>query len=541
MNNGHPILGGILADNDLHAAHSEWGTGDDDGHGTLMAGLAALGDLQEHLESDATVRVFHSLESVKILPPPPEKNPKHLWGHVTARAISEAEIGAPTRKRITCMAITAEEEQDRGKPSSWSAEIDALASGAGDDKKRLIILSGGNVREPAEWKNYPISNVTKEIEDPGQSWNALTVGGCTFKTRIDDHTLAGYSAMAPPGGLSPYSRTSLTWPHSDWPIKPEILFEAANIARSGEGAPFDADDLQVLSTCGDVTVAHFGRIHGTSAAAAQAAWMAAQIQCRYPHAWPETIRALLVHSATWTKPMTDAFLKGGGKAAYKKLLRMCGYGMPDLERALFCMKNSLTLVAQSTLQPFQKKDGRYATKDMDLYRLPWPKEELLKLGETPVKMRVTLSYFIEPGPGEIGWKDRYRYASHGLRFELNSPGEDEREFQRRINKLMRTEEEGGTTTDSPNDHWTLGQQRNVGSIHSDIWTGRAADLATSRLIAVRPSIGWWRERSHLGKWNKNCRYALVVSVETPSEDIDIYTPVAVQVGIATPIPIEITA
>jgi len=36
-------------------------------------------------------------------------------------------------------------------------------------------------------------------------------------------------------------------------------------------------------------------------------------------------------------------------------------------------------------------------------------------------MRITLSYFVEPSPGEVGWKDRYRYASHGLRFELNGP------------------------------------------------------------------------------------------------------------------------
>jgi len=169
-------------------------------------------------------------------------------------------------------------------------------------------------------------------------------------------------------------------------------------------------------------VAHFAGFDGTSAATAQAAWMAAQIQAQYPQAWPETVRALLVHSATWTDAMKELFLRGQGKAAFKPLLRTCGYGIPDLNHAIYCMKNSLTLVSQSELQPFNKKaNGQYATHDMHLYRLPWPKEVLLGLGEVPVSMRVTLSYFVEPGPGEIGWKDRYRYASHGLRFELNSP------------------------------------------------------------------------------------------------------------------------
>ena len=72
---------------------------------------------------------------------------------------------------------------------------------------------------------------------------------------------------------------------------------------------------------------------------------------------------------------------------------------------------------------------------MHLHELPWPKDVLLNLpDDTKVNMRVTLSYFIEPGPGEIGWKDRYRYASHALRFELNSPGESKSEFAKRVNK-----------------------------------------------------------------------------------------------------------
>lgn len=46
---------------------------------------------------------------------------------------------------------------------------------------------------------------------------------------------------------------------------------------------------------------------------------------------------------------------------------------------------------------------------MHLHDLPWPKEVLLELGEVSGKLRVTLSYFIEPDPSEIGWQDRYVY------------------------------------------------------------------------------------------------------------------------------------
>ena len=49
--------------------------------------------------------------------------------------------------------------------------------------------------------------------------------------------------------------------------------------------------------------------------------------------------------------------------------------------------------------------------EMRVHELPWPKEELLGLGEKEVELRVTLSYFIEPNPGERGWTDKVQYQS----------------------------------------------------------------------------------------------------------------------------------
>jgi len=57
-------------------------------------------------------------------------------------------------------------------------------------------------------------------------------------------------------------------------------------------------------------------------------------------------------------------------------------------------------------------------------------------------------------------------------------------------------------------------------------------------MAVYPIVGWWRERHHLCRWNSRTRYAFVVSIFTPEEQVDIYTPVATQVGITIPIAVE---
>ena len=541
VNNGHRLLQPILADEDCHTVKAEWGIADDHGHGTLMAGTAAYGDLLEALQSEGAIVVRHGLESAKILPPGEEQNQKRLWGYFTAQGISRAEIQASHRARIICMAVTSEDESTRGRPSSWSGLLDELASGYSDDKKRLIVVCAGNVNEPDDWRNYPDSNKTREIHDPAQAWNALTVGAYTHKIHITDPTLEAYQPVAESGNLSPFSSTSLTWPERKWPIKPEVLCEGGNIASGPNGSIFDTEDLKLLSTYHDPQTAQFGPFHATSAASAQCAWMAAKIQSAYPNAWPETIRGLIVHSAEWTAKQKATFLADESKTSYYRLAKICGYGVASLDRAISCATNSLSLIAQATIQPFDKHEteSRHISKDMHLHRLPWPSIVLSGLGDTPIKMRVTLSYFIEPSPGEVGWKDRYRYTSHGLRFELNGPEEEEAAFIQRVNRKAREDDEH-PGTEGAGDHWTLGETRNVGSLHSDIWTGTATQLALSNLVAVHPTVGWWRERHHLGRWNKLTRYSLIVSFELPGQEVDIYTPIAVQLGIATPIPIAVT-
>lgn len=549
VNRGHPLLLSLLDVNDLHAYDPAWGTHDHDGHGTLMAGTAAFGDLLELLGGTRPIHMRHRLESAKILPPPPEVNPKRLWGQVTSQGVSRAEIQAPYRKRVVCLAVTSNEDRDRGRPSSWSAALDALASGYGEETKRIVIVSAGNVDDSDSWRNYPDDNLTNEVHDPGQAWNVLTVGAYTEKIRIADPTLAAYTPIANAGSLSPYSTTSTTWDRRRWPIKPDVVFEGGNVARGPNDSIFDTDDLKLLSTSHEPQVAQFVPFCATSAAAAQAAWMAAQIYAAYPQAWPETVRGLIVHSARWTDMMRSQFMRGPSeKKQVEFMLRVCGYGVPGLERALYSLADSLTLIAQSELQPFDKresvrngkKETSFVTKDMHLYRLPWPADELSALGEHPVIMRVTLSYFVEPGPGEVGWDHRYRYASHALRFKLNGPLESEAEFVRRVNTQAREEGEGHPGTVGPADKWLIGDARDVGSIHSDVWSGTASELAASNLIAVYPTVGWWRERTHLNRWDSRCRYSLIVSIETPEleQEINIYIPVAAQVGIPIPIPIS---
>jgi hypothetical protein len=100
-------------------------------------------------------------------------------------------------------------------------------------------------------------------------------------------------------------------------------------------------------------------------------------------------------------------------------------------------------------------------------------------------MRVTLSYFIEPNPSSRG-RSKYSYESHGLRF--------------------------------------------------------AAALATSNILAVWPTGGWWKTSKD--RTNEKARFSLIVTIKTKA-DIDLLTPIQTMVkqmstvpGSKTVIPLE---
>ena len=159
---------------------------------------------------------------------------------------------------------------------------------------------------------------------------------------------------------------------------------------------------------------------------------------------------------------------------------------------------------------------------------------MLALGEQDVELRLTLSYFVEPNPGERGWTRRHRYSSHSFRFAVKRSLESLQQFRQRINKAAEAEEEGYAGAAVGGDNWVLGPIRDKGSIHSDIWRGSAAELAERDAIGVFPVSGWWKEKPALQRWDRSARYALVVSVRAPGTNVDIYTAIASKIEVPIP-------
>lgn len=499
-------------------------------HGSMQAGIAGLGSLQELLESNDVIKINHVIESARILPPQGFNKPE-LYGAITTETSYKIEINnTHIKNRIYSLAISAN-PNNTGTPSSWSSEIDRFSFGEySQSPKRLFIISTGNNIDLDPTVGLWDQAHLAKIEDPAQSWNAITVGSITALSTIKDPNYNNWQPWSEKGDISPSTRTSVNW---EWrkqaPLKPEFVLEGGNRILSPITPPdiTNHDDVSVLTTSGDMNLPFDSHLD-SSAATALGSHYAALIADKYPTYWPETIRGLLVHSCRYTRAIRDIYKKYRENdnlpksVALDTILRTVGYGVPNIDKALNSYENHAHVVLQNTLKPFKKGKGSHISlNEWHLIQLPWPIEALRNIANSNVELKITLSYFIEPNPQNKGYKSRFSYQSHGLRFKFISPNQTLENFKASINKEDVYDEY--KNSDSESKGWLLGANlRTKGSIHSDIWKGTAAELMTMNTIAIYPVSGWWKSAKAKERWKNKIRYSLIISIDC-KEDIDIYS------------------
>lgn len=510
INNGHPMLAPFLPDNRRATVIANTNIFHEGNHGTGMAGLVEYGDLTDFLGRRGHMEIKHALVSIKMLSRIP--NEKHLYGIITEEAIEKADqLGA----KITCMAVTENYERNDGSPTSWSAAIDNALFNDGNCDRLMLVSAGNTYPGDIDAADYKNSLVTSSIQSPGQSQNAIVVGAYTQRTICQSPE---YTAIAPPNGISPYTRTSWLWRRNS--IKPDIVMEGGNIGHHNTQGNWPLDELGLVTTCPDFYKEPLMSFNATSAATALAARLAARIQTANPGISALSVRALMVHSASWTREMKALSQKPAD------IMKYCGYGVPDEHQAVVSTGTHATFIVENELIPFNE-DGTY--KEMHFYALPWPKELLEQMHDESVKFRATLSYYIEPSPSFKSDYDRYRLASAGLAFDVKTSRETREQFIARKNKQKLVAEKSKNDPD----RWEVGiTLRGNSTVQSDWFECTARELAECNEIAVLPQSGWWKFRK-IEKVHNRIKYSLVVSIETA--ETEIYDAVRIAVGQAVPI------
>jgi hypothetical protein len=233
--------------------------------------------------------------------------------------------------------------------SAWAAEIDNLSW----ENDILVIVAAGNLPQNGRIGNsrlsvrehlqngtpYPDYLLTDScrVPNPAQSFQALTVGSISLTTFQD----RARKSIAPKDYPSSFSCTGLgIWDS----IKPEVVEYGGDLITDGGTppaiAPFSEVCLELVSSTlnSHPPISRDG--FGTSFAAPKVTHIAACLAAELPNESCLLYRALIVQSARWTDWV------GKNKFDLDNAVRLLGYGIPNLDRALSGSDRRITLITR---------------------------------------------------------------------------------------------------------------------------------------------------------------------------------------------------
>jgi hypothetical protein len=402
--------------------------------------------------------------------------------------------------------------------SAWAAEIDYL-SWLNDI---LFIVSAGNipiVRIPGlsitrrtltehfqEGCSYPdlLLKDSSRIANPAQSFQALTVGSIAHAT----YNRPPCTSVASQDYPSAFSCTG----YGIWDsIKPEVVEYGGGLVKD-EGnppsfsTPTDVCPELVRTTRGGAPAIAADNI-GTSFAAPKVAHIAAALAANFPQESCLLYKALIVQSArlpAWANNESDL----------SSAIRMMGYGLPNLERAIGNAPNRVTLITSGNtfIQAGQAH----------IYQVIIPEDLQSPAEAFDILVEITLSYKAEPRRTR---RNKRKYLSTWLHWECSQKEESPDKFLSRV--LEKYEASEDQEDGSGLFNWILGQQKNhgkcvkdtsrgVGTIQKDWAVVKSFDLRDAFCIAVVAHKGWNNDPT------AQVPYALAVSFEIVNSEIPIY-------------------
>lgn len=387
---GHPMLAPAIGEEMSFIPGKD--PTDETGHGTAVGGFALYGDVEKCVEERYFATPLRLL-SGKVLSGDQNHYDRKLIASQVIEAVDyfHGQLGC----RIFNISFG-----DRQQPydglhvRGLAAVLDELAR----KHDIVFIVSAGNFQGtddvPIDWRQeYPgyLFSQDARIIDPAPALNVITVGSLA---RYDaDRNAAryptdpSYQPIARINELSPFSRTG---PGPNGAIKPDLVEYGGNLSvdiRAG-GARFADRNI------GEISLKHsyagdrlFLPMIGTSFAAPKVSHITGRLLNRYPDASANLVRALLLLNASWPTEATtlidnlDVTLVEGSLTAKQLTHYGYGYGLPDIDSAIYSRENCVTLVAEETI----------GVDQTHFFEIPLP-EAFLERGRCQRNIRVSLAH-----------------------------------------------------------------------------------------------------------------------------------------------------
>lgn len=460
-------------------------------HGTGVAGIALYGDLARCVDTK-TFDPSAALINARILDDEAALDPERM---PYVRDIVEE---LATTCRIFNLSLGLEPAGAALSP--YAADLDALAR----ERDAVIIVSAGNEHperkypQPSRLPPHP-EHLLEEgltVRQPAEALNVLTVGSIT--TANDPHPgHPGIRGATGKRSASPFTRAGALRNV----IKPELVEEGGDLAIDTQLDRWTANaGLRIPTTGPDYATDGklFTYTDGTSVAAPKVANLVARLLATMPDAPANLVRALLVNSASYPE--------GAQNYTKEQKLRLCGFGVPNLDRASHCTDSRATLFFT----------GEIAIDAVHVFDIPVPDE--LSSGKGKKRITVTVAYDppvsaleqVRPTGINLTWKvakadvdDKVIEAALAAEAERELAGSTGGDEPKTKKKVFET----GTIARRPQQRGTV--QKNIFEWTKKV-TGNTWRLALTAK-ATRPAQA-----------NDKQRYAVVVTIEHATDSVAVY-------------------
>ncbi len=526
---GHPLLRGVvIAEEDFDSGEAT--PVDLNGHGTQVGGLVVYGDIAGRMSGNEW-RPQVNLYSAKVLRNDPNPidptapNPAFPAEERVEEQLKRSveyfhrEYGC----RIFNLSIGhADRLYDGGRQLPWAELLDDLAR----TLDIVIVVSAGNVSDPVipaaltstQFKEHVAGNLkhpAHKLIDPATSALSLTVGAVARREDPSMLSLAAGTQLAASaaGCPSPFTRCG---PSVAGAVKPELVAPGGNYGLDSIAGHLhwrrNDPDLGEPTLNGDFASGRLLRaVCGTSFAAAHVTHVAARMEAALRDEFGSApsqnlVRALLVSSAHLHDNL-NSFVDDAD------LLNTVGYGQPNVE---YCWStpNRVSLVAEDVV----------AYRTFHIYSLVVPEDFLREPGQRSIS--VALAY--DP-PTRLSRRD---YIATAMWLDLFGGLTTEQVIEYR----SKYEGDGEPPKVNPRNRLDFrppGRNIRMSTVQKRSWSSKQGTVFLNRTNpSGEPSLHIFvgcqpRFPNPLGENTQ--RYALAVTLEHDSQDIDVYQQILAKV------------
>jgi len=376
--NDHPFLEDAIVAREAYPA--ELGEADVAGHGTAVAGIAALGDVRSQLGQSALTRVARII-SAKVVTDDRKFHDRRTLPTQMRETIQSLHSSHGCRIFVIALGDT-RARFEQGRVGPWAMTLDELAR----ELNVLIFVPAGN-RTPRSGSSveqgvtgYPryLMETANRVCEPAGAANVITVGALAHANGIgpqhyDDTHI---QPITEPDEPAPFTRVG---PGAGGLTKPDFVdYGGTMVYDAVAGRLQTAPHLPaagLITTNNEFLRQLLTSKSGTSFAAPMLANKAAQLLRRFPNASANLIKALLGISANIPEATTRR-LTGFDT---RDKARVCGNGRADTLRAAYSDDHRVVLYAEDSLE----------MDHFAVYRVPIPAAFQQKGKRT---IRVSLAY-----------------------------------------------------------------------------------------------------------------------------------------------------